>query len=244
MAQYSLANQAGAAFRSALNTVLGKLHGCYAGTTDPVSASEQTAGMLWLDTNSTPAVLKIRNAANTAWISIGQVDTSFLANGTTAFSRTLLDDGSASVARATLGLTEAIVTAALASQAEAEAGTNNTRMMTPLRVAQAISALASGGEANGITGNAWTDVSGSRSYNTTYQNTSGAPLHVMVSATIGGSGEIGYVAIGPATAPLGIVEFVGSGDDVGSMYFVVPESHYYRIVGTNTVTITEWREAQ
>lgn len=34
---------------------------------------------------------------------------------------------------------------ALASQAEAEAGTNNTKMMTPLRTSQAIAALGGGG---------------------------------------------------------------------------------------------------
>lgn len=34
------------------------------------------------------------------------------------------------------------ITPALASQAEAEAGTDNTKLMTPLRVAQAITALA------------------------------------------------------------------------------------------------------
>jgi hypothetical protein len=36
-----------------------------------------------------------------------------------------------------------------ASQLEAEAGTNNTKMMTPLRVAQAIGALGGGGGGGG-----------------------------------------------------------------------------------------------
>jgi hypothetical protein len=39
----------------------------------------------------------------------------------------------------------------IASQAEAEAGTNNTKGMTPLRVAQAIAALAGGGGGSGVT---------------------------------------------------------------------------------------------
>ncbi|MGE3527903.1 MAG: hypothetical protein AB7G54_00575 [Methyloceanibacter sp.] len=51
---------------------------------------------------------------------------------------------SASEARAALGLSAAAVLE-LASQAEAEAGTLNTRLMTPLRVAEAIAALAGGG---------------------------------------------------------------------------------------------------
>lgn len=51
---------------------------------------------------------------------------------------------SGSTARASLGLTEGIVTTSIASQAEAEAGTNNTNLMTPLRTAQAIAELAGG----------------------------------------------------------------------------------------------------
>lgn len=144
MALYSLANQAGAAFRSALNTVLGKIHGNYIGSTDPVSAGDQTAGMLWVDTNASPATLKIRNAANSAWVSVGQVDTSFLLAGSTAFGRSLLAAAAASNARTTLGLTAAIVTTTLASQAEAQAGVNNTKLVTPLRVKEAIDALSPG----------------------------------------------------------------------------------------------------
>lgn len=51
-----------------------------------------------------------------------------------------VDDAAAS--RTNLGLTEAVVTTSLASQAEAEAGTDNTKLMTPLRTAQSITALA------------------------------------------------------------------------------------------------------
>ena len=40
---------------------------------------------------------------------------------------------------------ESIAGNGIATQAEAEAGTNNDQVMTPLRVSQAISALASGG---------------------------------------------------------------------------------------------------
>ncbi len=76
MAQYSLANQAGALFRAALNTVLAKLQRNYYGTTDPSSASESTPGMWWIDTNPAQPTGKIRNAADTSWLSGYRVDAS------------------------------------------------------------------------------------------------------------------------------------------------------------------------
>lgn len=64
----------------------------------------------------------------------------------TSAGRALLDDASASDQRTTLGL-GGHSTADLASQAQAEAGTDNTTAMSPLRVAQAITALETGGGA-------------------------------------------------------------------------------------------------
>ena len=67
------------------------------------------ANMIWYDTTNN--LLKIRNEGNTAWITLGTVDqinSKFEPNQT------------------------------LATQAEAEAGTNNTKMMTALRVLQSI----------------------------------------------------------------------------------------------------------
>ena len=72
------------------------------------------ADMLWYETDT--FTLWKRNAGNTAWVSLGVFDETnsrFNPNQT------------------------------IATQPEAEAGTNNTRVMTPLRVAQAIDALTS-----------------------------------------------------------------------------------------------------
>lgn len=72
------------------------------------------ANMFWYETDTN--VLWKRNEANSAWISLGTVDetnSKFEPNQT------------------------------FATQAEAEAGTNNTKATTPLRVAQAIAALGS-----------------------------------------------------------------------------------------------------
>lgn len=62
----------------------------------------------------------------------------------------------------------------IASQAEAEAGTNNAKLMTPLRVAQAIDALSDpSGTANTPT----------RAVGTSYQNTQGKQILVAVAGT-------------------------------------------------------------
>tara|TARA_R110000868_G_scaffold250792_2_gene507553 strand:+ start:1596 stop:2234 length:639 start_codon:yes stop_codon:yes gene_type:complete len=68
------------------------------------------ANMTWY--NTTNNILQIRNEGNTAWITLGTVD-----QGGSKFEPNQT----------------------IATQAEAEAGTNNTKMMTPLRVEQAIS---------------------------------------------------------------------------------------------------------
>jgi len=63
---YSIANQSGLAFRQDLNNALAAIVSQNSGATEP---STLYAYQLWADT--TANVLKIRNAANTAWINIG-----------------------------------------------------------------------------------------------------------------------------------------------------------------------------
>jgi hypothetical protein len=67
---YSLANQSGANFRSELNTILAAIVSQNSGSTAP---STTYAYQWWIDTGVSPALLKIRNAANDAWITVGDV---------------------------------------------------------------------------------------------------------------------------------------------------------------------------
>lgn len=67
---YVLDNQAGAAFRADLNNALGAIVSQNSGATAPATTY---AFMMWVDTSVTPNLLKMRNAANSGWITVGDV---------------------------------------------------------------------------------------------------------------------------------------------------------------------------
>ncbi len=68
---YSLANQSGANFRAELNTILAAVVSQNSGSTAPTTTY---AYQLWIDTAASPnPLLKLRNGANSAWITIGDV---------------------------------------------------------------------------------------------------------------------------------------------------------------------------
>ena len=71
---YSLANQSGANFRTELNSILGAVQTLNSGSSAP---SNLVAHMVFLDTSTTPATLKIRNAANDGFITLGTAATNF-----------------------------------------------------------------------------------------------------------------------------------------------------------------------
>jgi len=103
---YVIDNQAAPAFRSDLNDALAAIVSQNSNATAPATTY---ADMLWYDT--TTKILKKRNEANSAWVSMGTFDEG---------AGTFTPSG----------------TPTIASQVEAEVGTNNTKMMTPLRVRQ------------------------------------------------------------------------------------------------------------
>ena len=78
---YSLANQSGANFRSELNSILAAVVSQNSGSTAPTTTY---AYQWWIDTGVSPALLKIRNAANDAFITVGDVTAANLGLLTTA----------------------------------------------------------------------------------------------------------------------------------------------------------------
>ena len=97
-----IANQTAALARADINSALQALASNSLGTSAP---STTYAGQWWYD--SSAAILKLRNSANSSWINVG-----------------IFSSGSF------------VPAPGMASQAEAEAGTNNTKFMTPLRSRQ------------------------------------------------------------------------------------------------------------
>lgn len=104
---YDIANGTGAAFRADLNSVLAAIATLNSGAAAPAATF---AGQWWHDTAT--ATLKRRNAANTAWITIGPIDQPLLA-----------------ATDAIPGIVE------LATNAETATGTDATRAVPPSALA-------------------------------------------------------------------------------------------------------------
>jgi hypothetical protein len=122
----------------------------------------------------------------------------------------------------------------LASQAEAEAGTDANKLMTPLRASQAIAALAPSNATTRFGGSVMTAKTGSRAMSTTYQNTTGGWL--VVSVTSSNNGQAFY--IGPSSASFYIATTNQSG---GAILGLVPPSYYYLCTGS---VLSAWYEGQ
>ena len=74
-ADLNVANQSGLAFRQDLNNQLLALGTLQSGSSAP---STTYAYMLWADTSTSPATVRMRNGANNAWIVVGTSDTANL----------------------------------------------------------------------------------------------------------------------------------------------------------------------
>ena len=68
---YILANQSGSSFRSDLNNALAAIVSQNSSATAPATTYSY---QYWIDTSATPALIKQRNAANDAWITLAEVD--------------------------------------------------------------------------------------------------------------------------------------------------------------------------
>jgi hypothetical protein len=126
------------------------------------------------------------------------------------------------------------ISLAVASQPEAEAGTDATKVMTPLRVEQHMLSNALGW------GQSWLDVSASRTFDTSYQNTTGRPI--MVSVRAYNSDRSMQVSPDNSTW-VDVGKLSASGSLAYGPQFIVPDQHYYRTSTTGAAgTIEAWAE--
>lgn len=123
------------------------------------------------------------------------------------------------------------ITPALASQAEAEAGTDNTKLMTSLRSAQAMGVRAIG------INQSWNNVSGSRAPGTVYTNTTGRPI--MVNITFNPTGSTASVLV--AGIQVGATTTVSGYSNYQTISFIVPAGNTYQ---TSNIagSISYWAE--
>ena len=102
-----------------------------------------------------------------------------------------------------------------------------------------------------------TEVTSSRAFNTVYQNLTGRPIIVIVSAsyhtTSDGDGADANAVIGPTSSPTQDVADIGLPSDglipngiFLPLIFVVPAGFYYEVIanigGTGAIDITHWIE--
>lgn len=119
----------------------------------------------------------------------------------------------------------------LASQAEAEAGTDAVKLMTPLRSAQAITALAPSNATTRFGGTVVT--AKSRASGTVYQNTTGGWLFVAFAGSSNGTGAY----VGSTASPSTPVNSSNATSTGGS--FMVPPSWYYYLSYNGLVFCSE-----
>lgn len=216
MSQHDLdiANQSSAAFRSDLNLALKALGSLSSGATAP---SVTYANMLWYDTST--SILKMRNEADDAWISLAYLDQ------VNDLFRILDDTQVVNTSGTQTGLLGDQATSAWTT------GTGTTEsLVSPAKVKAAINQFAP--DSVGVL-QTWQDVSGSRSADTAYQNTTGKAIVVAVQL---GTGTTYLQVSSDGVTYLSIAN--GNASTTTFASAIVPENHYYKVVGSPT----RWHE--
>lgn len=151
-------------------------------------------------------------------------------------------EGSTWVVLGTVSGTSFYANVQLASQGEAQAGTENTKTMTALRVKEAITQNTT--NPIGVS-QTWQSFSTSnRVNNTWYQNTTTQPIQVAINCRGGnGSGEPA-IYVGTATNSYITIATWPSNDgeyERSAFSFIVPVNHYYKITSGTRIHWSELR---
>jgi len=171
---YVIDNQTSANARADINSVLQAILTNNSSSTAPTVTN---ANMFWYDTANN--VLKMRNEADTGWIIVGYLNQT---NNQMEVRTDVIQaaSGSGTSVKNSSGTT--IIDLSVASQATAESGTENTQVMTPLRVKQSIAA--------NVTASGWEYVGGATGTNNTTQTVSGLNIYRTVKILVDTDGVV------------------------------------------------------
>lgn len=157
-----------------------------------------------------------------------QLDAKALQSTTIATSTGLTGGGDLSASRT--------ISPDIASQAEAEAGTASNKLMTPQRTAQAIAELVPEGIGVNQTWQSVTRVAG-----TSYQNTTGRPIQVVMNFD-GDFMNASFQVSQDNSTWLTVYTDGGDGGPAGGPSIIVPNNYYYRATTSGGATIAAWVE--
>ncbi len=219
---FSIANQTSLSARTDINNGLQALASNNSGSSAP---STTYANMFWYDVTNN--ILKIRDETDSSWIDV------IYLNQSTGVASILNDTLLVSTGGSTTGL--------LGDQTQSvwNTGTGTTEsLVSPAKIANAISTYFN---ANSVGyGQSWVDVTGSRSPNTSYENTTSRPIQVMITSARGNPLEVSsngstWVSVQQRMGEPNIYRNTASP--------IIPVGHYYKISGTTNYPVFEhWAE--
>ena len=221
---YNIANQTAANARTDINNVLSAIATNNSGSSAP---STTFANMWWYDTSNN--ILKIRAEGNDAWISVAYLDQ-------TGDNFRILDDTQ-------VVNTSGSQTGLLGDQATStwQTGTGTIEsLVSPAKVAASATEVVAD-YALGV-GQTWQNLTASRAINTIYQNTTGRPIQVNISA-FGAGGNATYLQVSTASNMSNSIELdvmVDNNFRFG-LNGLIPNSSYYRAYTING-GINLWNE--
>lgn len=212
------ADKSGLAYRQDDNNGKKAIMTHHKGATAPAYAE---AGISWLDDSASPWALKLYDG--TDWITIGEID----ASANTFNPHTVgsaLQDASETVK----GLVER------ATDAEATAGSDTTRYITPKQMKDNMPESGIGVD------QAWTDVTVSRAAGVTYTNLTGKAINILVCIRAGSSDHGNYTLSVDGITLQNI--FYGPNTNYSqNISLIVPDGAVYS-VSVSQGTINKWLE--